>query len=265
MSANPSISRKSHKRPVNNMMILKRIVPWCESLVTLLVYCLFGRNFDRSRYRFSVPEVWYSPWQDDREFATVYDAISGNTLVSKRKLYDLYGLSRQFAQLDGDFLEVGTLRGGTAALLAFAFSGRKLVLWDNWGKQVQHDDYFVKKTYSASEDLAMTRTLIQRLAPAVAERCVYVDELFPNEAIIQGCERPFSLVHFDIYDKSAFESGIEMIWPKLMNGGVFIVSAYGSISLDSLTTAVNGFAQKQNDCIFIQSQAGLGLLVKKCS
>jgi hypothetical protein len=246
------------------MMLLKRLVPWFESLVTLLVYYLFGRSFDRRKYRFNLPEVWYSPWHDDQEFAAIYDAISGNTLLSKRKLYDLYRLSRQYGRLGGDFLEVGTLRGGTAALLAFAFSGPKLMLWDNWGKQVQHDDYFVKKAYSASEDLAMTRALIQRSVPAVAERCVYVDELFPNETIIEGCEGPFSLVHFDIYDKSAFESGVEMIWPKLMNGAVFIVSAYGSISLDALTNAVNGFAQRRDDCTFIQSQSGLGLLVKKC-
>jgi len=246
------------------MMFLKRIVPWFEWAVTLLVYSLFGRNFNRKKYRFSVPEVWYSPWQHDKEFAAIYEAISGNTLLSRRKLYDLYDLSRQQRRLGGDFLEVGTLRGGTAALLAFAFSGSKLMLWDNWGKQVQHDDYFVKKAYSASEDLEMTRALIQRSTPAAAERCVYVDELFPNEAIIQGCEGPFSLIHFDIYDRAAFEIGVEMIWPKLMNGAIFIVSAYGSISLDSLTNAVNVFAQKHDDCIFIQSQSGLGLLIKKC-
>jgi hypothetical protein len=245
------------------MMLLKRIVSWFELMVTFLVYCLCGRNFDRRKYRFSVPEVWYSPWQDDQEFSAIYDVISGNTLLSRRKLYDLYMLSRQYGGWGGDFLEVGTLRGGTAALLAFAFSGPKLVLWDNWGKQVQHDDYFVKKVYSASEDLAMTRALLRRSIPAVAERCVYVDELFPNEAIIRDSEGPFSLVHFDIYDKSAFESGVEMIWPKLMHGAVFIVSAYGSISLDALTNAVNLFAKKRDDCIFIQSQSGLGLLVKK--
>ena len=40
---------------------------------------------------------------------------------------------------------------------------------------------------------------------------MYVDELFPNEAIIQGCEGIFSLIHFDIYDRAAFENGVEMI------------------------------------------------------
>jgi hypothetical protein len=165
----------------------------------------------------------------------------------------------------GDFLEVGTLQGGTAALLAFVFSGSKLMLWDNWGKQVQHDDYFVKKAYSESKDLERTRALIQRLVPAAAELCVYVDELFPNEAIIQGCEGTFSLIHFDIYDRAAFENGVEMIWPNLMNGAIFIVSAYGSISLDSLTNAVKIFAQKHDDCIFIQSQSGMGLLIKRAN
>ena len=54
----------------------------------------------------------------------------------------------------------------------------------------------------------MTRALIQRVALAAAERCVYVDELSPNEAIIRGCKGPFSLIDFDIYDGPAFESGV---------------------------------------------------------
>ena len=150
-------------------------------------------------------------------------------------------------------------------MLAFPFSGSKIILWDNWGKQLRQDDYFVKKSYSASEDLAITRALIQQSVPAAASRCVYVDELFPNEAIIKDCEATFSLIHFDIYDRAAFVSGVEMIWPKLMNGAIFIVSAYGSISLDSLTNAVNFFALKHDDCIFIQSQSGLGLLIKNAN
>jgi hypothetical protein len=45
-------------------------------------------------------------------------------------------------------------------------------------------------------------------------------------------------------------------------GGCFIVSAYGSISLDPLTVAVNEFVKFQEDCFFIQSQSGLGIIIK---
>ena len=68
---------------------------------------------------------------------------------------------------------------------------------------------------------------------------------------------------FDIYDKDAFIKGIELIWPKIINGGIFIVSAYGSISLDSLTDAVDNYCKDKQDCVFFQSFSGLAILFKQ--
>ena len=36
----------------------------------------------------------------------------------------------------------------------------------------------------------------------------------------------------------------------MVEGGIFIVSAYGSISLDPLTDAVNRYVRQKQDCIF---------------
>ncbi len=244
------------------MGLLKKAVYWVECLITISIGLIFRHKFDQRIYRFNIPEVWYSPWNGDDTFAKVYTAISGSTLVSRRKLYDLFCLSGKFNCLGGDYLEVGTLRGGTAGLLATTFTGARMVLWDNWGEHIEHDNYFVEKVYSEGDDLNKTRRLLEDIAPKVLLRCFFVDKKFPCESLIANWDRQFSLVHFDIYDKTAFEAGIRLLWPRIQEGGVFIVSAYGSISLDSLTSSVNEFVRKQDDCLFIQSQSGLGLLIK---
>jgi hypothetical protein len=244
------------------MDFLKKAVYWAECLITWSVGSIFRHKFDPRIYRFNIPEVWYSPWNGDDAFATVYAAISGNTLVSRRKLYDLFCISRQFNLLGGDYLEVGTLRGGTAGLIATTFTGARMVLWDNWGEHVEEDDYFVEKVYSESDDLNKTRSLLGQVAPQVLDRCSFVNRPFPCESVIAGWDRQFSLVHFDIYNKAAFEAGIKLMWPRIQEGGGFIVSAYGSISLDPLTRSVNEFVKKQGDCLFIQTHSGLGLLLK---
>lgn len=49
--------------------------------------------------------------------------ISGNILVTKRKLYDLFCISKQFNRLGGDYLAAGTLCGAIAGILANSFLG----------------------------------------------------------------------------------------------------------------------------------------------
>lgn len=244
------------------MKFINKAIYWSECLLTSLVGLIFRQGVDRTIYRFNFPEVWYSPWNKDDAFSSIYAAISANTLVSKRKLYDLFCLSRQFNRLGGNYLEIGTLSGGTGGLLASTFTGLRMVLWDNWGEFVEHDEYFVQKVYSNSDDLNKTQKLLRQVAPQIFDRFVFVNRPFPCESVIKGWAEPLCLVHFDIYDKAAFEAAAKLIWPLIQEGGVFIVSAYGSISLDPLTRSVNEFVFKQKDCLFIQSQSGLGLLIK---
>lgn len=242
--------------------MLSRVIFLFEVLLTNIAGLIFSNNFNKKIYKFNFPEVWYSPWNNDVEFISIYKKISKNTLVSKRKVYDLFCISKQLNNLNGAYMEIGTLRGGTAALLASHYTGPKIILWDNWGKSVEYDDYFLKKTYSVGDDLKKTQELLHDVCPIALAKCDFINQTFPQKDIIEELKIPLSLVHFDIYDKSAFEFGIELIWPKIVVGGIFIVSAYGSISLDPLTRAVNNFFQKTNDCFFIQSQSGLALLVK---
>ena len=60
----------------------------------------------------------YSPWLGDPDFERVYAAAAGRTLVSRDRCYVLWRTLQQALALDGELLECGVFRGGTALLEA---------------------------------------------------------------------------------------------------------------------------------------------------
>lgn len=246
------------------MKIILKIIDLVEKVLTHTVALLFKQGFDTQRYRFNIPEVWYSPWNEDVKFNTIYSEISKNTIISKRKLFDLYQLGSQINRntSEGTILEVGTLKGGCGGLLASIFPERKIILWDNWGKSVEENSTFVKKSYSETNDLQQTKQLLEQIKTPSAVNASFINDIFPNSAVISSWEYEFCMIHFDIYDCNSFISGIELLWPRLSVGGIFVVGGYGAISLNPLTDAVNQFVI-QNNCLLIQSQSGIGLILKQ--
>ena len=162
-------------------------------------------------------------------------------------------------------MEIGTLRGGSAALLASNLLSNELILWDKWDDKIaslKKDDYLIKKKYAEKNDLLTAKNLIRKFTNKKVN-LDFKNISFPNKKIINCLNDNLSLVHFDIYNKKAFTDGIKLIWPKMVEGGIFIVSAYGSISLNPLTDAVNFYVKQKHDCIFFQTHSGMALLIKK--
>lgn len=249
------------------LLVIKEFKKYLEYIINFLLNFVTKEKFDKNKYKFSIKEVWYSPWEISNQFNELYFKIFKNTLISKQKLFCLYNISKQISKLDGAFLEIGTLKGGSAALLASSLKGKELILWDNWNGSMNDDvkknNYFVEKIYTKKSDYFLAKSLVEKFTNQNKTKLVLKNDLFPNKKIIDSINNNISLVHFDIYDKDAFIKGIELIWPKIINGGIFIVSAYGSISLDSLTDAVDNYCKDKQDCVFFQSFSGLAILFKQ--
>lgn len=245
------------------MKFIGRLITFVEDLLTGIVSLLSKESFNTKRYRFNIPEVWYSPWNEHIEFNSLYAVIRHGTLISRRKLFDLYQIGLQINRdANGAILEIGTYRGGSGALLALVFAEKPLIFWDIWSKDVEEDNTFVKKIYSVVGDLDQAKHLLKKIGTHSATNASFVDDIFPNSSIISGWAGEISMVHFDIYDSNAFTRGIEMLWPLLSVGGIFVVGGYGAISLNPLTDAVNLFVNGSN-CLFIESQSGMGLIIKR--
>jgi O-methyltransferase len=67
-----------------------------------------------------IPFATYCPWIDDEDFQGFYTIIKENTLVDIYRCYELWKLVLNAEKIEGDILEVGVWRGGTAALIAGA-------------------------------------------------------------------------------------------------------------------------------------------------
>ena len=251
---------------------IKKLKIYIENIINFLLNLVIKEKFNKSKYNFSINEVWYSPWETDKEFNELYLKIFKYTLISKQKLYCLYNISKQISKINGSFLEIGTLQGGSGALLASNLKKKELILWDNWGGDVEDsinnnvnkkNNYFVDKIYADKDDFLLTKNLVEKFTNQNKTKLVFKNNLFPDNKIISSINKNISLVHFDLYNKDAFINGIELIWPKIIDGGVFIISAYGSISLDPLTDAVNHYYKKnKKNCIFFQTFSGLAILFK---
>src|SRR6266850_137044 len=79
----------------------------------------------------------YSPWEGDAAFERVYRPISSLTLVSRDRCHILWKTLQQAVNLEGDFIECGVFRGGTALLAAQTLQGlldnvRGLHLFDSF-------------------------------------------------------------------------------------------------------------------------------------
>ena len=59
-----------------------------------------------------IPFATYAPWEDDVTFNEIYHLISEHTLVDKYRCYELWNLTQQMKEEEGDIIEVGVWRGG---------------------------------------------------------------------------------------------------------------------------------------------------------
>ncbi len=91
------------------------IAHFCSTFFTSILRIFV--KFDTKKYRFSIAENWYCPWENDINFNYCFSLIKNNTIISKRKLYDLYSISKQLNDGNSIYLEIGSLRGGSAGLL----------------------------------------------------------------------------------------------------------------------------------------------------
>lgn len=240
------------------------IAHFCSIFLTSILRIFF--KFDTKKYRFSIAENWYCPWEIDINFNYCFSLIKKNTIISKRKLFDIYSISKQLNFRNQIWLEIGTFRGGSAGLLFSNISGGRggeLILWDNWSDRIKLPS---NKIYSIEADLQSTKELMNKISflytNSTLKKIVYIDKKFPDPYFINRFTY-LNLVHFDIYSHKAFLSCFMSLWPLIKPGGIFIVSAYGSISLNKLTEAVNSTVKRYPNCFFFQTQSGLAILQKK--
>ena len=182
----------------------------------------------------------FSPWQGEPRFERLYRSIEQHTLVSRDRCYVLWRTLLQAASLDGDAVECGVFRGGTALLEAQTLAeswdgGRHLHLFDSFEgmpETVEGVDRF------AAGDLRTTsaervRSLLLPYS-GVEFHVGYIPDTFAGLEL----ER-IAWAHIDVDIYQSVVDSIDFIYPRLLPGGFMIFDDYGFPSCPGARRAVD--------------------------
>jgi O-methyltransferase len=193
----------------------------------------------------------FSPWYGLPEFERYYRLAQPHTLVSRDRCYVLWQTLKQAMKVEGDFLECGVFRGGTALLAAHAIAeylpnaqqrGRKLHLFDSF--QGMPPETSTAERFSPGD---FSRTSAESVAGLLSP--------YPNvslhpgfiPATFGGLDIPaIAWAHVDVALYKSVRDCIDWIYPRLSPGGFMIFDDYGFPSCPGARRAVDeAFAEKR--------------------
>jgi O-methyltransferase len=181
----------------------------------------------------------YSPWEGDREFEPLYQAVKPHTLVARDRCWILWKTLQQALALEGDVVECGVFRGGTALLeartIAAAASARELHLFDSF------------------EGMPTTTTGIDRLEAGDLRTTSVADvekllSAFPfvhiHAGFIPGTFEGLTIssvawAHIDVDIYQTVIDSVDFLYPRLVPGGFLVFDDYGFPSCAGARRAVD--------------------------
>lgn len=202
-----------------------------------------------------------SPWLTDVEFRNLYDQIRHNTLVDRARCYSLYLLAQQAQKVKGDFLEVGTWRGGTAGLLARCATGRTLYIADTFEGVVKSSEW------EHYEDRAHDDTSVDEVEWLLRDKLA-IDKfeilkgIFPDETGDQLPKGPLALVHLDLDVYRSTKDAFNYVWDRVSPGGVVVFDDYGMVSACEGISRFVDEVRPDSDKLFIPNMNGQACIVK---
>ncbi|MBU1863549.1 MAG: TylF/MycF family methyltransferase [Candidatus Omnitrophica bacterium] len=189
----------------------------------------------------------------------IIEKIRGFTMVTQKRLENLINLSNRVIEdtIPGDFVECGTCRGGSAALLAYIAKEegwkRNVWLFDSFqGHPVPMDNTAPDRaimhewagTMIASE--ADVKLALRTLDVYVEQQVKIIPGWFQETLPIAGINE-IALVHIDCDWYESILCCLTHLYPKVMSGGYIIVDDYSYSDTPGVKIAVDQFfAQREN-------------------
>lgn len=220
-----------------------------------------------SHYSKILPHSRYSPWGCDKYFQKNFDILRNYTLVDEYRLFELYTLALQCCTLDGDFLEVGVFKGGSAGIIQSALnkleSNKKFYIADTFNGVVktnpEKDNAYTGGEHAVSISYVQKLFSLLSFQPPNVLTGVFPDD-HPNFNPQKLC-----FVHSDVDAYDSTKDIIEWCLPKLVVGGIIVFDDYGFEACQGVTEYVNTFMLSKsnlNQFRFIHNLNGHAILIK---
>ena len=206
------------------------------------------------------PTASYSPWKDDTGFIELYEKIKYHTLVDIFRCYELYMLGKQLQQTEGDILEVGVWKGGTARLLRQFVSGNNnIYLADTFTGVVKAS--VNDSLYKGGEHSDTSEDIVKALFGSLAgSNTVFLKGIFPEDTghVLKG--RKFKLVHIDVDTHDSAKDTFAFVWDDVVPGGAVVFDDYGFNGCEGVTLYFNSLAFSNG--LKIYNINGHGIMLK---
>jgi O-methyltransferase len=142
--------------------------------------------------------------------------------------------------VDGDVIEVGVWKGGSAKWLCQLFQGRTVYLFDTFQGMPETDT-----TIDGHKQGDFDDTSLESVQNYLADcpNAVIRAGVFPATA--KGLEdKTFALAHIDCDLYSSTRDAIAFVWPRLNPGGIVVFDDYKSGQCAGATKAIDEFASQ---------------------
>ena len=206
----------------------------------------------------------YRPWEADREFLAAWRRCRDQSLVDIARLYELWQLARGQAHRPGAILEVGSWRGGSAALIALAMrsvgSEREVYAADTFAGVVKagaHDPHYRGGEHADTG----TEQVAAYLSSLGLDRIQLLTGMFPEQTGDRITDRSFALVHIDVDVYQSAADVFTWAWPRLVSGGICVFDDYGFWGCQGVTQYVEEL-RGRDDMVLLANVNGHAVCVK---
>jgi O-methyltransferase len=182
----------------------------------------------------------FSPWEGHPEFEPLYQEIKKFTLVSRDRCFILAQTLRQAMNLEGDVVECGVFRGGTALLAAkvihkHAVRQHQLHLFDSFeGMPATTPGVDQFRSGDFSRNSAETVAQILSPYPFVQFHVGFIPKTFEGlrlERVVWA--------HIDVDLYQSVRDCIGFLYPQMAPGGLMVFDDYGFPSCPGARVAVD--------------------------
>lgn len=201
-----------------------------------------------------------SPWLVNREFCTLYASIRESTLVDRPRCFHLWHLAQQARKIEGDVLEIGAWRGGTAVLMAHATPSKTVYVADTFEGVVKSREW-EHYVDGAHNDASIAD--VRRLSDSLRIRnMVILPGVFPDQTGKDIASVNLSLVHLDVDVEMSASEAFHFIWGKVSVGGIVVFDDYGFVTACEGVTRFVDSLSGDADKLLLRNLNGQAVVVK---
>jgi len=182
------------------------------------------------------------------------------SLMQQNKLEFLLSCVNQTKDLNGDVVEVGVYKGGSARVLCQNLKESNIYLIDTFEGLVDACEYDNVHTNGAFNETSID-IVKQTIFPY--NNYTIIKSKWPNDDNKVLDSKTFKFVHLDVDMYVAYKENLEYFYPRLEKDGLILCDDYGCVDCLGAKKAIDEFVESNNLKSKFSLGAGTQCLIKK--